>query len=526
MHSAPARLQRMLLMLQGYDIVLEHKPGTEIPLADTLSRHFLPDTYPELSEATNNHVNFVMKEIPVSDRKMQEIRLHTKQDPELQLLKSVILNGWPDKHQQCPPELQEYWNYRDELSVIDDIIIKGQRIIIPKALRSNMLEILHSGHFGIDKVTNRARLTMFWPGITSDISKVVQQCEICLEHRCSNPKEPLVSHEVPEYPWQNCATDVFTLDGEDYLLIVDYYSHYFEVEKLSNTKTISVIKKMKCWFSRHGIPMKLVSDNASYYTSAEFQTFTQEWDISHVTISPYMSNSLGMAEKYVGIVKRILKKSKQAGTDPLIAILEYRATPLNIGFSPSQLLMGRNIRSFLPMNTKKLCPKAEPPKNVRSALASNQSKQKSNYDKTATPLKPLNIGETIRFKQGTWKPCVVLDQLNPRSYKIRTPEGSEYVRNRRHLLKTNEPMHPQLPDLTEDDILPPSDINETQLPSPTKPPCTPPNPLDRSASSDMQTQQLEIPSCPHNTNQNASKTNVTTTRYGRVVKPTRRFIDD
>ena len=75
-----------------------------------------------------------------------------------------------------------------------------------------MLDILHAGHFGIDKVTNRARLTMFWPGITSDIERVVQQCEICLEHRCSNPKEPLISHEVPEYPWQNVATDVFTLD--------------------------------------------------------------------------------------------------------------------------------------------------------------------------------------------------------------------------------------------------------------------------------------------------------------------------
>ncbi|KAH3824519.1 hypothetical protein DPMN_126356 [Dreissena polymorpha] len=63
-NAAPIRLQRMMLHVQGYDMTLEHKAGTQIPLADTLSRHYMSDTYPELSEATNVHVHMVIATFP------------------------------------------------------------------------------------------------------------------------------------------------------------------------------------------------------------------------------------------------------------------------------------------------------------------------------------------------------------------------------------------------------------------------------------------------------------------------------
>jgi hypothetical protein len=506
-HVAPPRLQRMMLQLQGYDFQLEHKAGTQIPLADTLSRKFLPDTCPELSEKANFHVHFVTKSLPYSDRKFQEIRSHTQQDEELQLLKNVILTGWPENRKDCPSQLFDYWNFRDELVVNDDIIMKGQRLLIPARLRPEMLEIIHSGHFGTEKCLRRARSTMFWPRITADITDKVAKCVVCLEQRSSNPKEPLIPHELPDRPWQNVATDVFTLQGQDYLLIVDYYSHYFEYAKLSNTTSSVVIKQMKQWFARHGIPEKLVSDGASYYTSQQFKDFAITWDFTHIFSSPHYPQSNGLAESYVKIVKMILKKSKQSGKDPAMAVLEYRATPLNIGYSPAELLMGRKIRSFLPISPKQLIPKAPEPEQVKQLLSSQKDLQKSHYNKTATPLKPLSIGEPVRIQQDTWKPATVVQKHNDRSYTVQTPEGAEYCRNRRHLLKTNEPPHPQiLPDFsipeTPDINDPPKLTNEN--PCEPQPP-QPKNPRAKPESSFSA--RAEDKSKPY------------ISRYGRTVTP-------
>ena len=164
------------------------------------------------------------------------------------------------------------------------------------------------------------------------------------------------------------------------------------------------------------------------------------------------------------------------------------------------------------MNLEKQCPKVELPKNVKSALVLKQSKQKQNYDKTAVSLTPLKIGEAIRYRQAEkWQPCVVIDQdqNNPRSYKICTPDGAKYIRNRRHLLKTNEEMHPQEPDLTENDIMP-SPINETT------PPISPH--LDQSKT---EPSKIEIPAKINN--QNVTKTDIYTTRFGREIKPNPKY---
>ena len=395
--SAPARLQRLLLALHGYDFVLQHKAGTQIPVTDTLSRKYLPDTYPEISEMSNLHVHLITQNLPYTDQKLNEVRSKTESDPILIILKDVILQGWPEKRKDCNSQVLEYWNFRDELSVVDNIIYKGNRIIIPQSLRSEMLNLLHKGHPGQERSFRRARNSMFWPNISKDIVNKLQQCSICAEHQRSNPKEPLISHEIPEYPWQVIGSDAFTLDNQDYLLVCDYMSNYFEVEKVKNTNSSTIIKLMKTWFSRHGIPQKIVSDGASYYTSQEFKDFTNELDINHVRSSPQYPKSNGLSESCVKKIKTLLKKCKQDGTDPLIALLELRATPLSIGYAPTEILMGRKIRTFIPMSTKSLTPKTIDYKKIRSLLEEKRCSQKKNYDKHSRSLKPFNVGEKVRI---------------------------------------------------------------------------------------------------------------------------------
>lgn len=499
LYVAPARLQRMLLQMQRYDIEVRFRAGKEIPVPDTLSRKSLSDTYPSLSEGLDVQVNMVISSLPVSDRKLQEIKAQTEQDEQLSLLKKVIQDGWPVYRNQCQPEILDFWNFRDELACFDGIIMKGQKLVIPKALRSSILDIVHVGHMGVEKTLNRARDIIFWPRISSDITQLVLNCPTCLEHRCSNTKEPLVSPEIPEYPWQIVATDIFTWNQKDFIVVADYYSHYFEVKELPNMKTSTVIKRMKGIFARLGIPQRLISDNQTCYTSAEFAQFAKEWDFEAITSSPYHSQGNGFAEAYVKICKRIFTKAKEAKKDPLIGLLEYRNTPLNIGFSPATLLMGRQLRSILPTSKENLMPQTIAPEIVRAKLQAKRQKEKFYYDRNAKPLPLLEVGDSARIQQDkTWKQAVVTDKLNDRSYSVRTTDGASYRRNRRHLNKTKECIQ-EPPDVEM------HNIPEEQILSNTPP--DPPLP---------ETHKSPIPA---KTGSEIDEKPVYITRYGRAVKP-------
>lgn len=116
---AQARLQRMILRLQRYSIHLTHIPGKKILEADTLSRKYLLDTCPSISDDTEAQVHMISSTTPMSDTCLDRIRSETVQDSQLVSLMSTILNGWPEYMAQCPLSVRDVWNFRDELSVID-----------------------------------------------------------------------------------------------------------------------------------------------------------------------------------------------------------------------------------------------------------------------------------------------------------------------------------------------------------------------------------------------------------------------
>ena len=135
------------------------------------------------------------------------------------------------------------------------------------------------------------------------------------------------------------ATDLFQWNRSDYVVVVDYYSRFFEVARLENTRSSTVITHMKSIFARHGIPREVRSDNGPQYASREFATFSQAWDFRHVTTSPHHAQANGLAEKTVQTVKRILQKCKETEKDPYLGLLQYRNTPIDDVGSPAQILM-------------------------------------------------------------------------------------------------------------------------------------------------------------------------------------------
>lgn len=129
-----------------------------------------------------------------------------------------------------------------------------------------------------------------------------------------------------------------------------------------------------------------------------------------------------MTERAVQTMKHMLKKAKQVGTDPLLAMLELRNTPIDgaIG-SPVQLLMGRRTRTALPIALALLKPK-QLPEETPEWIQAKQNVNKQYYDHGAKPLMPLQSGDTVRMRTaGGWKPAVVLQRASePRSYVVNT----------------------------------------------------------------------------------------------------------
>lgn len=240
------------------------------------------------------------------------------------------------------------------------------------------------------------------------------------------------------------AEDLFDCLGHKWLICVDYYSEYFEIEKLVATDSDEIIRLSKKWFSVHGIPEKVTSDNGPPWNGGAWNAFAQKYGFRHNTISPKHSQSNGMVEKAVGIAKNMLKKCQESGDDPYLALLNIRNTPRDEHTgSPSQRLFSRRTATTLPTANTKLLPEVRPIIQVRQQLTHDRHhKAKKYYDQHVKPLQPLSERDTIRVRQGkTWQPARLLPQsetLPPRSYNIQLPSGRHTRRNRRDLLKTFE----------------------------------------------------------------------------------------
>ena len=197
---------------------------------------------------------------------------------------------------------------------------------------------------------------------------------------------------------------------------------------------------MKPMFARYGIPEKVVSDNGPQYSSQEFKDFARKYNFEHVTSSPYHSNFNGLAEKYVQIVKRVFEKARLDRQDPLIGIFEYRSTPLDIGYSPEELLQGRLLRSVIPILPQQLEPEFIDHSVVRSKLESKRAHEKKYYDKAAKTLHQLEVGQGIQIQQKdkTWRPGTVLKKVGDRSFIVNS-QGGLYRRNRQQHLVVKAP---------------------------------------------------------------------------------------
>ena len=284
---------------------INHVPGKCLIVADTLSRAPLSEEKSDLQDEADAFVKYVIQSIPVTESRLDEIRLQQRQDNVCQLLVKYCRLGWPDRS-QLTEATRPYFPVADELSVEEGLLLRGCRIVIPTSMRQDILERLHSGHQGIVKCHARARQSVWWPGLSGQLQELVTKCQVCTKERPQNA-EPLVPSELPELPFQRVGTDLFEWEKRTYLLVVDYYSRYIEIAPLNRT-AVDVIMHMKSIFARHGIPEVVMSDNGPQYACEAFEEFAREYHFRHITSSPKYPQSNGEAERAVKTVKSLLKK--------------------------------------------------------------------------------------------------------------------------------------------------------------------------------------------------------------------------
>ena len=215
LHRAPKRLQGMLVRILNYDVELKWKKGTDMFIPDMLSRAYPESQSEEQTEfAKVNMVEYV----PMGPDRIKDIKEETSKDETLSVLKEVIQKGLPEDKEDVPVQILAYYNVRDELSVQDGLVFRGERLVIPISLRKRMLSLVHKSHLGIESALRRATDCMFWPGMTPEIKQFVSVCDACRTYETENQKETLIPHEVPDRPYSKVGTDLFDFEGKDYLI--------------------------------------------------------------------------------------------------------------------------------------------------------------------------------------------------------------------------------------------------------------------------------------------------------------------
>ena len=430
--QAPKRLQTLSMRINRYNIEFAYVPGSALLLADTLSR-----AYPELDNTRHRIAQFSADPVceEIHDETLLAVAQATISDEESQLLLSVIKNGWPDDKSSLHTLIKPYFAIRDTLSFDNYVIMKGERIFIPKCLRLFMKARLHAAHTGADSMIRRAKETIFWLGMPNELRQLAQFCSICQRSKPCNVQEPLLLHAESSYPFEKVGVDIFDLNGKHYLVTVDYFSNFAEIDVMPTISSRDVIIALKRHFCRYGIPKCLISDCGRQFVSDEFKSFCNKWSILHLTSSPGHQQSNGKAEAAVKTYKTMLMRTSQQHEDQWLALLEIRNTPRqDILASPANIMFGRSTRTVIPVITKKSADfDFERRRKHRNTVKLSRDK--------CTPTKslsPLHFNQNVYFqspnKEG-WQSGKVVETLSAqaRSYVIQTENGSRYRRNRVHI---------------------------------------------------------------------------------------------
>ena len=352
----PARIERWVYRLTQFWFETQHKAGAT-NVADYYSRHpcksGLASAFMEEAR-TEKYINMLVTGALPPAVTVQEVWEATAVDQELQeLIKWIQTTGFQGK---LPTKLVSYAHVFKELSVTrGGLVLRGQRLIIPRSLRARIVDLAHGGHQGIVKSKSLIRSRVWFPNIDNMVEHRVKACLECQANSDRQVYEPLRPSKLPEGPWHTVCGDFFgpMEDGRYWFHNGDEYSRWGSVEEICATNELEVEKVLDKLFTTFGAPAVYKSDNGSPFQSHSFKKFAKKWGFKHQKSTPEWPRANAEAESFMKKLGKVLKTAKLCKKPKASALQEflraYNETPhTTTGVAPNMLLMGFSRTSGIP----------------------------------------------------------------------------------------------------------------------------------------------------------------------------------
>jgi transposase InsO family protein len=352
------RAEGWAMRLNTFNYTIEFVKGTD-NIADPSSRLFfseapaeeydegeMPCEIARITITADADIVFNDDHMPI-----QEVRLLTRTCPELQRVIQAI------ESQSWPKDLDIYESVRDELEVINDIVVRRGLVVPPLSLRAKALRIAHVGHQGMTKTKSVLKELVWWPRMNSAVEDWVAGCRACILTGRKHVPVPMQRTLLPEGPWDYVAIDhcgpFAVFGGVHVVCIVDYYTRYITAAIVKSTGWIYLKPVLDDVFGRLGAPAAIKSDNGPPFSGSEYRQYCDANGIERVFSFPLNPQQNGMAEaamKHVNSAAQHAAVEGKSLRDTLVARIRAHndAQHRETGEVPSQLLFGRRLRRGLP----------------------------------------------------------------------------------------------------------------------------------------------------------------------------------
>ena len=397
-----SRIRDLKEMTLPYRFKITHIPGLKNIIPNAFSR------YPVgiAPEDTEDEANAIRTNSALQAITWDMLKVATQSSIAMMHLIKAIEDGFPTTREEVPSDIQDFYQYRNDLHYTDGVVLYNDRIVVPPSLRDQILESLHAAHQCTSMMHSRARSSIFWPGISKAIQQQRDHCNSCNRNAPSQPSAPPFPVTKPEYPFQCLCADFFQHEGSHYLIAVDRYSNWPIIERAKEGSK-GLIDSLRQQFSTFGIPDDLSSDEGPEFRADATKTFLKSWGVHQRLSSVAFPHSNCRAEIGVKTAKRLIMDNTgpngNLDTNKLQrAILQYRNCPdPTTGLSPAMCVFGRPIRYFIPIQPGRYQPHptwVDTLNKREEALRNRHMRAAERWTEHTRRLPPLKVGDHVRVQ--------------------------------------------------------------------------------------------------------------------------------
>lgn len=408
---------RYAIFLSGFNYTIKYRKAADNTNADFLSRQPLGS---DVAAEQMTSIYTISEDIlPITS---DVIAKETQCDPELRIIFEKLLNGESLRDTQFKGKDHEFM-------LNNGCVYRGNRVVIPKSLQTQVLSELHEGHIGIVKMKSLARSYCYWFNMDKDIELITLNCKGCSLVSKEPSKVPQHLWEVPLKPWERIHLDFAgPFQGKYFLIVVDAKTKWLEVEIMSSTTSFLTIRALRSIFARFGLPKVIVTDNGSNFTSFEFNQFLKRNNIQHKYSAPGHPASNGQAERFVQQVKKALKAAVDDNGDLYCKLdrflMQNRKTINSSGNSSSDQMLQFNLRTRMDLLNS----------------SSNNDRETTDIHDPIDGTRCFQIGDRVQFRNyignTKWKFGNIKSREGWLHYIIEC-EGIDHRRHINQILRTN-----------------------------------------------------------------------------------------